>query len=557
MLRHLEVKDFAIIENIEVSFEEGMNVLTGETGAGKSLLIDAIGLLLGDRAQSDIVRSSSDTAIVRALFSPLSAHVKSALEALEIPHEDDELLIERRVKRTSGNLIKMNRETVTLQDLRQVTTHLADIHTQHDTKRLINPSTYLALLDGYDPNITRLKDAYKETFRTYKEAFSAYERLKEEKDATLEKMDMLRYQLDEIKSHDLKYGEEEDIEEQLKTLENFDAIFTALKDAYARLNDGDNLDEVYQAAQSLNRVEGLNETYKTYKERIESAYFELDDVRQSLYDDLNGMDFDPEALESLQTRQFSLDQLKRKYARDINDLIDYQKEIEAKLEAFGDYDTALKEAKEKVQNAHARLKEKADALSERRKETAKRIEKALEKELGELELRNASFKIVFEAVGSDDPFDASAFRAEGIDVIDFHLSTNKGEPLKPLKHVASGGELSRIMLALKTLLLMQDTLELIIFDEIDTGVSGYVASQVAKKMASISENIQVLAITHLPQVAAKSDHHYYIYKEETDERTKTLIDPLDHDGRIKALATMISSDTITDQALKSAKELLK
>lgn len=557
MLRHLEVKEFAIIENIEVSFEEGMNVLTGETGAGKSLLIDAIGLLLGDRAQSDIVRSSSDTAVVKALFSPLSDHVKKTLETLEIPFEDDELLIERRVKRSSGNLIKMNRETVTLQDLRRVTANLADIHTQHDTKRLINPSTYLALLDGYDSSIESLKRDYREALSTYKEAIASYQALKEEKASTLEKMDMLRFQLDELRSHDLKRDEEETIEERLRTLENFDSIFTALKDAYGRLNDKDALDETYQASQSLGRVEDLNESYKSYRERIESAYYELDDVRQSLYDEISGMDFDPDELETLQTRQFTLNQLKRKYARSVNEMIDYQEEIEGKLESFGDYDTALKSAEASVKSAHATLKSKAVTLTEKRKETAKRIEASLEKELSELELKNASFRIVFETGDMEDPFDPAPYRRSGTDVVDFHLSTNKGEPLKPLKHVASGGELSRIMLALKTLLLMQDTLDLIIFDEIDTGVSGYVASQVAKKMASISENIQVLAITHLPQVAAKSDHHYRIYKEETDERTRTHVEPLDHDGRIRALATMISSDTITDQAMRSARELLK
>ncbi|MFW5893117.1 MAG: DNA repair protein RecN [Bacillota bacterium] len=557
MLKHLEVKDFAIIENIEVSFEPGMNVLTGETGAGKSLLIDAIGLLLGDRAQSDIVRTDSNEAVVRALFSPLSDHVKHELATLDIPFEDDELLIERRVKRSSGNRIKMNRETVTLQDLRQVTSHLADIHTQHDTKRLINPTTYLELLDGYDKAIEPLKKDYKNAFEDYKEALNHYRKLKEEKNSTLEKMDMLRFQLQELKSHDLKKDEEASIEARLKTLENFDTIFTALKEAYSRLDEGEALDDIYQGAQSLSRVESLDESYKAYRERIESAYYELDDIRQSLYDDVSGMDFDPDELEELQSRQFTLNQLKRKYARSIDELVDYQAKIEHDLESFGDYDNALKNAEETVKKTHATLKKKAETLSAKRRETAKTIEQALESELFELELKHATFRIVFETPDVEDPFNASGFKPSGTDAIDFHLSTNKGEPLKPLKSVASGGELSRIMLALKTLLLMQDTLDLIIFDEIDTGVSGYVASQVAKKMAAISENVQVLAITHLPQVAAKSDHHYFIYKEEKDERTKTHVDPLDHDGRIKALATMISSDTITEQAMKSARELLK
>ncbi len=557
MLRHLEVKQFAIIEDLEVSFETGMNVLTGETGAGKSLLIDAIGLLLGDRANKEVVRSGSDKATVRALFSPLSTPVKKMLDKLEIPYEDEELLIERRIHKNSGNLIKINRETVTLQDLKGITQCLADIHTQHDTKRLINPDTYQDLLDGYDTSINALKVAYQSKRTLYLNALSDYSSLKLEKNKTLETMDMLRFQLEDLENHQLVKDEEASIEARLDTLQNFDKIFSALKSTYTALDDSNALETLYDGARSLSDIEDYKEAYKDYKARIESAYYDLDDIRQSLYDEVNGMDFDPDELETLESRQYDLEQLKRKYHRSINELIDYQDEIKERLDTFGDFDKALEERKNKVISTHAALKDASKALSDQRKTTAKTIETALEKELKDLELPDAKFKILLNQNALEDPFDKSPFKASGTDSVDFHLSTNKGEPLKPLKNVASGGELSRIMLALKTLLLMQDNLDLIIFDEIDTGVSGYVASQVAKKMASISESVQVLAITHLPQVAAKSDHHYYIYKKTQDDRTTTFIDSLDHEGRIQALAQMISSDEVSEHALNSARELLK
>lgn len=557
MLRHLEVKQFAIIEDLEVSFETGMNVLTGETGAGKSLLIDAIGLLLGDRANKEVVRSGTEKATVRALFSPLSTPVKRMLERLEIPYGDEELLIERRIHKNSGNLIKINRETVTLQDLKQITQYLADIHTQHDTKRLINSDTYQDLLDGYDKRIGTLKETYQSVRALYLKALSEYTTLKSEKDKTLETMDMLRFQLEEIENHQLVKDEETSIETRLDTLQNFDKIFSALKTTYKALDDSNALETIYDSARTLSDIEDYKDEYKDYKARIESAYYDLDDIRQSLFDEVNGMDFNPDELETLETRQYELDQLKRKYHRSINELIEYQEEIKERLDNFGDFDKALEARKNKVESAHEDLVKASKTLAAQREETAKTIENALEKELKDLELPNAEFKILFTRNSLKDPYDKTPFKEDGTDAVDFHLSTNKGEPLKPLKNVASGGELSRIMLALKTLLLMQDNLDLIIFDEIDTGVSGYVASQVAKKMASISESVQVLAITHLPQVAAKSDHHYYIYKKTKDERTTTFIDPLNHEGRIRALAQMISSDKVSEHALNSARELLK
>lgn len=557
MLKHLSVKNFAIIENIEVSFEGGMNVLTGETGAGKSLLIDAIGLLLGDRADKEVVRSGQRHAEVSGVFAPLNEAVKDVLNENDILFEDDELLIKRRISADKSNLIKCNGETITLGELRKITAHIADIHTQHDTKRLINPDTYLELLDGYDSAIGKRLETYQTKRDAYLEVFREHQNLKSKRQSTLEQMDLIRFQLEEIDAHNLTRGEEEEIESRLNTLKNFDEIFQSVQAAYTALEKKGVLEETYGAAQELSDIADYDEAYKELKDRVESAYFELDDIKQTLSEKLDGLDFDPEELDELETRRHTLSTLKNKYHRSVEEILDYREEIQEELENYSDYDGLLAQTETRLKERFEELLKAASSLSEQRKKTARSIETALMSELGDLELKNAAFEIVFEKTEPEDCFDAERFGPSGLDAVDFHLTTNKGEPLKPLKNVASGGELSRIMLALKTLLVRQETLNLMIFDEIDSGVSGYVASQVAKKMRSIAKDMQVLAITHLPQVAAAAHRHYHIFKTSNEERTAAQIKPLDHEGRIRELAVMISSDEVTTSALQSAEELLK
>jgi len=557
MLKYLKVSQFAIIENVEVSFEEGLNVLTGETGAGKSLLIDAIGLLLGERASSEIIRTDADYALVTAIFEPLNQKVKETLKAMDIPFEDDELLISRKIKRSSGNLIKANRETITLSDLRKLTNHLADIHTQHDTKRLFDAQSYLELIDAYNPEISNYKEAYKMALNDYKAHYKKYESLKKDKDSMLEKLDLLKFQSEELHNLDLKEDELSTIEERLNTLQNFDSIFHALKESYALLETSNATANIYEASKELSQIETYDETYASLKSRTESTYYELDDIRESLSTLLESLDFDPDELETLENRKHTLDTLRRKYNKDIDELIEYHQKINQEIQSFDNYDETLDQRLHEVKTAFKDALKAGKALREMRVKTAFSIQKALKQELEALALKSVQFKIEFNDAYPKTYNDLSDFYENGIDEVEFMLSTNKGESLKPLKKIASGGELSRIMLALKTLLVKKEGLNLMIFDEIDTGVSGYVASQVAKKMQQISKNLQVLAITHLPQVAAKADHHYYIYKEQSDARVKTNVKHLNYDNRVDALAQMISSDQVTEASKQSAKELLK
>ncbi len=556
MLSHLSVKNVAILENIEVNFNEGMTALTGETGAGKSLLIDAIGLLLGDRASSDIVRTNAEYGRIKGIFTGLSDQVKEALRDIDIDPAD-ELTITRDISKTSQNRIKINHNTVTLQDLKSITQYLADIHTQHDTKRLINKDTYMELVDAFDDAIQKQKHSYQEKRNIYLTALDAYKTMAEEKNTMLDKLDYYKFQLQELENHNLVKDEEDTLDEQIELLENFDTIFQSIKTTKETLSDYNALENIYQASQTLDSIKHYNEDFTALSARLKSAYYELDDIKDDIAKALNTLDFDPDELETLQTRKHNLDTLKRKYRKTINELVEYEQELKTKIDAFENYDDALNEKKDALIDAFNALKADARTLHDLRAAAARTIETKLIGILKDLELKHTAFKIELEIAPLTDPMKQSAFKEDGIDTIDFTLSTNKGEALKPLSQVASGGELSRIMLALKEILTEHMNLALLIFDEIDTGVSGFVASQVAEKMYTISKRSQVITITHLPQVAARADHHAYIYKETDLDTTKAYVKDLDHDGRVQALAEMISSHKVTPSAIKSAKELLK
>ncbi len=557
MLKHLSVARFAVIENIDVSFESGMNVLTGETGAGKSLLIDAIGLLLGERASSDLIRSGCDDAQISALFQPINDSIKQKLLTLDLPVNDDELLITRKIKANSGSVIKINGELVTLNILNQLSDHLADIHTQHDAKRLFNQNTYIDLIDHYDAHISPLKSEYLAARNVYLKAHQNHTSLKEEQHQIKEKIDMLQYQLEELERHDLVVDEYEALEERLQVLQNFDQVFSRIKEAHQHLDESGATDNIYDAKKALEDVSAFDEHLKDYTHRIESAYYELDDIQGALFDKLSSMDFDPEELERLETRKHTLDTLKRKYRMDINDLIDHQATIKQDLAQLTNYDDALLNAETELKKAYDAVYKTAKSLSAKRQSVAKTIIQKLKGELKSLELKNVQFDITFAKQEQSRFDDASVFTLKGIDTVDFLISPNVGETIKPLRKIASGGELSRIMLALKTIFASHKQLNLMIFDEIDSGVSGYVAAQVSKKMKQIAKNVQVIAITHLPQVAAAADHHYHIEKTQIDNRTKTTIRTLSETDRIQAIAAMISGDEVTEHSLKSAKELRK
>lgn len=556
MLTYLSVKNFAIIENVEVTFEPGMTALTGETGAGKSLLIDAIGLLLGDRATSNIVRTGADKAEVEGVFVIDNDDIRDLLKTLEVD-AGDELVVRRQITPNANNIIKLNGTTVTLKDLREITSKLADIHTQIDTHRLINQDTYIDIIDGFQRRKTEsLLASYHEALVTYKAAWRELRRLERSNDDLAERLDLLRFQKKELDGYGLDPNEEADLTEQVEKMEHYDTIFQTMQTIRQRLEEYDALGMIYDAAKDLSKIASLSESYRDLQQRFESHYYELDDAFETLKQELSTLDFDPRLLDDYQERLNRLDVLKRKYRKSVPELIEYLSDITADINNVDHYDDVIAAQRKIVETAYLDALHCAAALTALRHDTSRFIERELLSILGDLELPDTRFEIVFSHQNADSYDDPSVFYDHGVDEVDFLLSTNVGEPLKPLSKSASGGEMSRIMLGFKNLLATSLNLSLMIFDEIDSGVSGYVANQVAKKMKAIAKATQVICITHIPQVASTSDHHLRIHKEVVNDRTIATIDRLEGESRVREIAAMLSGDKITDAALKSAAELL-
>jgi DNA repair protein RecN (Recombination protein N) len=558
MLSYISVKNFAIIENIEVTFKEGMTTLTGETGAGKSLLIDAIGLLLGDRATSNVVRTGFDKAVVEGIFNDLTEDIYQILGDLDIPVEDDALLIKREITTNSNNIIKLNNVVVTLTDLKKITSKLADIHTQYDTQRLINPETYLSLIDGFNKEkIDALIDQYQVKLKAFKDALKALKALEEKNQDIHERLDLLAFQKQELEEYNLVEGEDQELEDLVKKMENHDQIYKHLNQTILSLDDQQTINGVYQAKKEVDYVVSFGELYQDLAKRLDSAFYELEDILETLKDEVASMDFDPRELDQAIERLNELDKLKRKYKKDLPELINYLQEITEDIETIDHFDYRIEKEKERVFAARNACIEEAKKLTLKRKEIAETLSKELLGVLADLELKDAFFEVPFQDHVEEDSLSTSGFNQDGIDEVDFYLTTNVGEPLKPLSKAASGGEMSRIMLGLKTLLVKSLNLSLIIFDEIDTGVSGFVANQVAKKMREIASSTQVIAITHIPQVAAASDHHLFVSKYAQDGRTFARIKELTYEEQVLEIASMISGDEVSESAKESAVLLLK
>ena len=558
MLSYISVRNFAIIENIEVTFKEGMTTLTGETGAGKSLLIDAIGLLLGDRATVNVVRTGFEKATVEGIFSHLTSEIHELLKQLDIPLEEDALLIKREITTTSNNIIKLNNVVVTLTDLKKVTSKLADIHTQYDTQRLINPETYLALIDGFAKDELDLFIlSYQEKLLLFKNSLKALKKLEQKNNDIHERLDLLRFQKNELESYQLTSGEEEELEDMVKRMENYDQIFKHLNQTIVTLDDTNAINSIYQAKKELEGILSFGELYEDLSKRLDSTFYELEDMLETLKDEVNSLDFDPRELDQSMERLNDLEKLKRKYRKDIPELILYLDEITEDIDTIDHFDYRIEKEKERVKIAHDEVLVEAEKITKKRQEIARDLSHELLDVLGDLELKDTMFEVTFTHHITQDFLSTSGFYDDGIDEVDFLLSTNVGEPLKSLSKSASGGEMSRIMLGLKTLLIKSLDLSLIIFDEIDTGVSGFVANQVAKKMSKIANRTQVIAITHIPQVAAASDHHLFVSKHSLEGRTFAKIKELTYEEQILEIATMISGDEVTSSAKESATLLLK
>ena len=557
MLQMVRVKNFAIIEDIEVNFNKNMTVLTGQTGAGKSLIIDAISLILGARADLDMIRYGETESTITAVFNELSIDAIECINNLGY-NFNSEITITRVISNTGKNVIKVNNQNVTLNQLKQIGLYLGDIHVQHDTYRLINKDNYLSFLDDFkDKTFLNHYNNYQVKRIKYLDALKKYnDCLKKSKDLS-NKLEFLQFQKEELEALSLEEDIDLKLEAEIEKLSNFDKIFTNLNEAYQNISDDVfNLDSLYEAAMNLSKIKEFDPEYTSNHEALLDAYYQIEEIKSYLYKAKDALDFDPDYLDDLNSRLYEINKVKEKYKMSVNELIKYLADITLELSLITNFDEAIKELKNDIIIKHQDLVKISNTLRSYREKNARRCEKAIVKECVDLDLAHTKFEIVFNEVDLTDPFNSSIFLENGIDVVDFYISFNIGEPVKPLNKVASGGELSRIMLAFKAIYLEKNPLSFMVFDEIDSGVSGVTARKIAMKMHEISKRTQVLAITHLAQVAAIADTQLYIAKEEESKRTKTVVKQLSYDERITEIAIMLSGMELSSGILQTAKALL-
>ncbi len=554
MLRELDIRNFAIIEALTVSFTEGLTVLTGETGAGKSIIIDAVHLLAGGRGSQEFIRHGAKKAEIEGLFSIEDAKhpVFAKLADFGIEPTDGEILLRRELNDKGKNVCRVNGKLVTISILREIGGALIDIHGQHETQELMDEKQHLHLLDQFAGNsLAKAKESYSHTYEKYMKLKREFASYNENEQQIAQRIDLLTFQLREIEAAELIAGEEEELLQERKKLQNFTKIYESVSAAHEAIQgESKGLDWVGSAMSELEHAASVDEQFSSHSELASGAFYQLQDVASEIKRLIDHMEFDPSRLNEIEQRLALIQSLKRKYGASVEDILIYHEEQVDELDKLVNRDQRYQLDQAKLKELTDDLRVEADELTILRKEAAGKLGKAIMEQLRELHMGKASFEVNFSSLPN------GRFDRNGGDVLSFYISTNLGEPLKPLTKVASGGELSRMMLALKTIFSKHQGITSIIFDEVDTGVSGRVAQAIAEKIAAISVHSQVLCISHLPQVAAMADQHLFIEKKVGKQRTTTAVHELDGQERTEEMSRMLSGAEITDLTLQHAEELL-
>lgn len=552
MLQTLSIKQFAIIDELEIHFSDGLTVLSGETGSGKSIIIDAIGQLIGMRASSDYVRHGEKKAIIEGIFDiDESKDVIHILHNLDIEIDEDFLLVKREIFSTGKSICRLNNQIVTLQDLRKVMQELLDIHGQHETQTLLKQKYHLKLLDDYaEDKYLSTKEKYKNVFNQYKSKTKELEELESADQALLQRLDLMKFQYEELEEASLKEGEIEQLEVDIRRIQNSEKLSMALNNAHVTLTDEHAItDRLYELSNHLQSIDDiLPDKFSKLKEDIDQFYYTLEDAKHELYDEMSNIEFDEQMLNELESRMNLLNNLKRKYGKDTNELITYKDKLQNEIDKIENYEESTSQLREEISQLYDEVMSKGKLLSKERRTVARTLRDHIVSEIQNLQMKDANLEISFQLL--DKP------TIDGIEFVEFLISPNKGEPLKSLNKIASGGELSRIMLALKSIFVQSRGQTAILFDEVDSGVSGQAAQKMAEKMRDIAEYIQVICISHLPQVASMSDHHLLISKASNDDRTTTQVKELENDDKIDEIARMISGASVTELTRENAKEMI-
>ncbi|MFB9277340.1 DNA repair protein RecN [Cohnella cellulosilytica] len=552
MLRELTIHNLAVIENVSVAFHAGFHVLTGETGAGKSIVIDALTLAAGGRGSAEMIRHGCDKADIEAVFDLPPAHpVWETLERLGIESDRDETLLIRRELLSHGkSSARINGQSVTLTMLKEVGEHLVNIHGQHEHQSLLKTEKHLEWLDLFaGEDIREEKAAYRQLHHRYVGVSRERRELEDKSRQGMQMLDLYRFQLEEIASARLKAGEDESLADERSKLAHAEKLAEAVTEAYDLLYGTKGLAAL---SRSLSRLQDIvkfdSASLQPLVEQLQSAYYSAEDASFQLRDYKENIEFNPERLAQIEQRLDVLHGLKRKYGETIEDILVYQAKIQAETEQLDNREELLEKLTAQEAQLREELQERAKKLSEIRRSAARVLARQIEQELAELQMERSVFEV---------KLGAAELTSTGIDTAEFILSTNPGEPPKPLAKIASGGEMSRVMLALKAIFARIDEIPVLVFDEVDTGVSGRAAQAIAEKLSLLSRHCQVFAITHLPQVACMADHQYEIRKQVNERsRTHTSVLELSPEQRIEELARMLGGVEVTEKTRHHAQEML-
>ena len=547
MLSLLHIENIAVIEQSDISFDPGFNVLTGETGAGKSIVIDAISAILGERAYRDMIRTGASKASVRAVFTDVPELEWFSDNGVDY---DSETVIERQIHLDGKNVCRVNGTLVTVSILRKLGIQLINIHGQHDSASLLDEANHLGFLDAFARN-EELRQNYQRHYENVSDIRREIQRISMDESEKLRRMETLRYQIEEISRAALEAGEDDVLEERRKLLQNAEKLSTAMDNAVECLHGNDESDGaaslLSQAERELSRLSRYTDAYGTLHERIADLMYQVQDVAEELRDARNDLSYSADELEQIESRLDTIHKLRRKYGATCTDILEYLEQAQKELDEIEFADDYAERLNKKLKDAEAQAWDAARILRQNRKTTAEMLSARILSELAQLDMPRVQFSCSFAE---------TELTANGADEVVFYMSANAGEALKSMSKVASGGELARIMLAMKNVLAELDHVDTLIFDEVDTGVSGRAAQKVAEKLRQVAEHKQVLCVTHLPQLAALATTHFLIAKNERDGRTFTTVTPLELEGRKRELARIIGGTNITDTTLKSAEEML-
>ena len=551
MLLEISIKNFAIIEAISLNFEKGMTVLTGETGAGKSIIIDAMNMMLGARATTDVIRHGTSKAEIEGLFSVENSHALQMIFDEQGIELGDEIIIRREILQNGRSVSRVNGQMVNLSVLRSIGQYLVDIHGQHDQEELMRPQLHIQMLDGFgDADFLELKQAYQTNFDAYRKMRKQLLEIKKNQEEHKARIEMLEFQMAEIESAALQPGEDIKLNQERDKLLNHKNIADTLMNAYTML-DNEEFSSLANVRSAMNDMESLEEYDVEYREistSLSESYYVLEDVTKRLEDIIEDLDFDGNHLMQIESRLDLIHAITRKYGGNVDDVLLYFAKITEEYNLLTGNNLSSDDMEAELKKLEVSLVDLASQLASARHNLAQRLEIEIQQELKDLYMEKAQFQVQFTK---------GKFSREGNESVEFYISTNPGEDFKPLVKVASGGELSRLMLAIKSAFSRKEGKTSIVFDEVDTGVSGRVAQAIAQKIHKIGQHGQVLAISHLPQVIAIADYQFFIEKISNDHSTVSTVRLLTVEERVEEVAKMLAGENVTEAALSQARELLQ